>query len=348
MNVGIIGLGLMGQKRAAAIERIQGGNVTVVFDVDEERTAKAADRFGASPAISARELLAHPDLDLVILAVPHHLTLDLAIAAFEAGKHVFCEKPVGRTVKECDAIVAAAVRSGRKLGVGFNYRHYPGIAEARRLIEEGAIGEPTHLRFTLGHAARPGYEREWKTSKELCGGGALFDPGIHVLDLVRYLLGPIEGGSISLFRSFWDIDVEDNAFVWLKTARGRQAQLHISITEWRNELALDVFGPDGSLRVRGRSGFYGPQSIELTKRWSWLSPERKAEELERTYPQDDVSFEVELRRFFDRVEGRSSPDLAGPEDARSALVWIERLYQSATIEESDTMQPVAAGLGRGF
>jgi predicted dehydrogenase len=302
---------------------------------------------GAAAAASADELVARPDVDAVIVAVPHHLTRDLATMAFDAGKHVFCEKPLGRNVAECDDVLAAQARSGRVLGVGFNYRHYPGMTEARRLIEAGAIGEPTHLRFTLGHAGRPGYEAEWKTSKELCGGGALFDPGIHALDLVRFLLGPIESGSITLFRSFWEIDVEDNAFVWLRTEQGRQAQLHISITEWRNELALDILGRDGSLRIRGRSGFYGRQSLELTKRWSWLSEERKGEEIVRTYPHEDSSFEVELRQFLDRVEGRTTPDLADADDARSALVWIERLYDSApaAARESDLAIAGPASVG---
>ena len=343
MKVGIIGAGLMGEKRARAIAGLDGRSVGAVFDVDQDRAAALAGQFGGSVELSAEALVERPDLDAVVLAVPHHLTRDLAVAAFDAGKHVFCEKPVGRVTAECDAIVAASERAGRVLGVGFNYRHYPGVERAKRLIGDGAIGEPTHLRFVLGHAGRPGYEREWKTSKAQCGGGALLDPGIHVIDLVRFLLGPIEGGTVTLFRSFWELDVEDNAFLSLRTVDGRQAQAHVSITEWRNEFALDIFGPEGSLRIRGRSGFYGPQSIELTKRWSWLAEERKREEFEETFDREDRSFEIELERYFDRIEGRPTPDLATPEDARCALELTERLYAEAPVETLQSSALCPAG-----
>lgn len=332
MKIGFIGFGLMGQKRAKAVAALDGVEPTAVFDVDPDRAASLSAELGYEVESSPEDLLAREDLDVVVLAVPHQLTRDYAEAAFAAGKHVFCEKPVGRNPMECLGIIAASEAAGKQLGVGFNYRHYPGIQETRRQIDAGTLGDVTHARFVLGHAARPGYEKEWKTSRELCGGGALLDPGIHVLDVLRYLLGSIEGATVELFRSFWNLDIEDNVFANLRFEGGRRASAHVSITEWRNEFALDVFGTEGTARVRGRSGFYGRQTFEMTKRWSWLSEAARAEEFSVEYPLEDDSFRAELEGFFAQLRGESAKGLAGPEDALAALRLIDGLYQSEVHE----------------
>jgi predicted dehydrogenase len=334
----------MGQKRAKALARHPRGRVCAVFDVDERRPAALQQQLGYEICASAETLIARSDVDVVVVAVPHYLTRDLAVAALEGGKHVFCEKPVGRTARECDEILATAERCGRELGVGFNFRHYPGVAEAYRVIQRGDLGEPTHLRCVLGHAARPGYDREWKTSKQLCGGGCLLDPGIHVIDLIRFLLGSIQNGSATLFRSFWNLEIEDNVFLTLQTVSGKQALAHISITEWRNQFALDIFGTEGCLKIQGRSGYYGSQSIQFTKRWSWLSEERVRQEWSRDYGPDDLSLGTELELFLSRVAGGNVPELATPADARAALDLIGKFYESSEIVDvGETYVELASG-----
>lgn len=326
----------MGQKRARAVADLSGVEPVAVFDPSNEQARSLQSELGYETAGSAEALIARPDLDVIVIAVPHQLTRDFAVSCFAAGKHVFCEKPVGRNELECLDVLAARDAASKTLGVGFNYRHYPGVAEIRRQIDRGALGDVTHARFVLGHAARPGYEKEWKTSREACGGGALLDPGIHVLDVLRYLLGPIEDATVDMFRSFWDVDVEDNVFGQLQFARDRRAMIHVSITEWRNEFALDVFGTDGSARVRGRSGFYGAQTFELTKRWSWLSDDARKEETTYDYGRDDDSFRVELGEFFEMLRGGDAGSLATPTDALEALRLVDRLYGQQEVKEVPT------------
>ena len=330
MNVGIIGFGLIGQQRARNIARLPEHRLTAVYDPDPNQASALRSEIGYATETSHEALLGRADIDVVMIAVPHIFAREIAVAAFETGKHVFCEKPLGRDMHDCDAILRAAERACRRLGVGLNYRFYAGIQEARRRIAAGEIGTPTHLRFVMGHGGRPGMQDEWKTSKRMCGGGALLDPGIHIIDLIAYLVGRIRGGSASLFRSFWSVDVEDNAFLNLETYGGCLAQAHISITEWKSRFALDIFGTDAEIQVRGRSGFYGAQSVRYTRRWSWLNPGIESDTLTE-YPAEDSSFFLETRAFLDSIGGRVSSELAMGEDGRTALALIERLYADAAV-----------------
>jgi predicted dehydrogenase len=342
MKVGLIGCGLMGRNRARALSTIGGHTLAGVFDPDGQRSRKIASDSSAEVMESWQAVTERPDIDAVLVAVPHRHSREICIAALHSGKHVLCEKPLGLSVRESDEILAA-VRPGQVLAVGFNYRFYPGIQLARKLLQQGQIGELTHVRAALGHGARPGYEREWKTSKLECGGGALLDPGIHMLDLVQFFAGEIHSADAMLSRVFWPIDVEDNAFVNIRAGESRLAQLHISITEWRSRFAFDLFGTAGYIKVRGRCGFYGPQVVRQNTRWPWLeSPER--EESRWEFPLEDTSFAAELAAFFNAIETGHRGDLATGQDGLEAMKIIEFLYSATPIQEPSATANAAAAI----
>ncbi|MDZ4796656.1 MAG: Gfo/Idh/MocA family oxidoreductase [Bryobacteraceae bacterium] len=324
MNAGIIGYGLMGQQRARSLATIPDTRLAAVHEPDREKARKAQETWGCDLAPTYKALCERKDLDFIIVAVPHFLTRDVAIAALSSGRHVLCEKPVGRNLAEADAILRT-LRPNQQFAAGFNYRYYPGIVRAKKLIGEGRIGALRHIRFTLGHGGRPGYESEWKTSRELCGGGALLDPGIHVVDLIRFFAGDVDTASADFFNAFWNVDVEDNVFATLRMREGVLAQLHISITEWKSLFACDLIGTDGMIQVRGRSGFYGPQRVSLTRRWEWLQdPAQAVEDVE--FPHEDTSFADELRDFVSTFHGAAAPNLGTAEDGRRALEVVQNLY----------------------
>ncbi len=332
MNAGIIGCGLMGRQRGRSLALLpQRPRVEAVYDPNPANASALGEALNCTAAASLEELLANPKIQVAIVAVPHWAAKQTVLAALRAGKHVLCEKPLGLSAKDAEEIVRAAETAGLHLTPGFNYRYYPGFRTAAQLLREGRIGKLTHIRCHLGHGARPGYDQEWKTNKQLCGGGALLDPGIHVIDLIRFIAGEIQSGGATLFRSFWNIDVEDNAFINLDTVDGCRVQLHISITEWKSRCALDLFGHDGCILVRGRSGFYGPQVVRLKKRWDWLPPEAQEEVWE--YPAEDLSFAEEMKAFWERMEAKDSPNLATGKDGHRAIEIVERLYQSCPVGE---------------
>lgn len=332
MRIGIIGCGLMGQQRARSLALVpEKTEVLSVFDPNPDAAMALASRLRCKAARSAEELLSEKTMDVAIVAVPHFVAKETATLALQAGKHVLCEKPLGLTREDAESVVWAAQYHQRMLTPGFNYRFYPGFRAAHDAVNAGEIGKLTHIRAVLGHGARPGYEREWKTSKDLCGGGALLDPGIHLIDLIRMFAGEVKAGSASLFRSFWDIDVEDNAMVHLEAGDGCRVQLHISITEWPSQCLIELFGQEGCIQVRGRGGFYGAQKIRIKKRWDWLEPGES--EWVKQFPLEDTSFASEMSAFFDSLAGRKSPILADGRDGVRAMEIIRDLYNGAPVED---------------
>ena len=191
------------------------------------------------------------------------------------------------------------------------------------MCEAGAIGPLTHLRGRYGHGGRPGYDREWRADRAISGGGELLDQGSHLIDLAHWFLG----GSFSSVQScittaFWDMPVEDNAFLLLQTRSGQVAQLHASWTEWKNLFSFEVFGRYGKLEVNGLGGSYGVERLTHYQMTEKMGP---PDSTTWEWPGPDLSWERELADFAEDVRlGRSSSsDLS---NAISVLELIESIY----------------------
>jgi predicted dehydrogenase len=162
---------------------------------DPGRVADAATRLGwESAETDWTRLLARTDIDLVDICSPGDTHAEIAIAALEAGKHVLCEKPLANTVAEAEAMTAAAERAaerGVRSMVGFTYRRVPAIALARRLVEEGRIGDVRHVRaqYLQDWLTDPSTPMSWRLDKAKAGSGALGDIGAHVVDLTQHITG---------------------------------------------------------------------------------------------------------------------------------------------------------------
>ena len=113
-----------------------------------------------------------------------------------------------------------AVRNGMVLKTGFNHRHHPAISRAHQLASEGSLGAIYYAKATYGHGGRPGHEKEWRSSKDLCGGGELLDQGVHVVDLFRWFMGDFEEAFGYATTCYWNMEVEDNAFALFRTSEG--------------------------------------------------------------------------------------------------------------------------------
>jgi predicted dehydrogenase len=174
----------------------------------------------------------------------------MAMAAIENGKHVLCEKPLARTPRECAGVVRAAEQAGRLLATGFNYRFYPSIEQARVSLESGAIGDLDHVRAFAGYSAHS-HTRAWLHEPGVTGGGALWDNGIHLIDLVRSFLGDVEELAGCASSNVWRFEgCEDNGFALLRSAKGKLASLQASWTEWgRYRFEIEICGTHGSIRA---------------------------------------------------------------------------------------------------
>ena len=324
MNVGIVGCGLIGRKRAAALTAC-GDTVAIVADVVSARAADLATEFGCRSTARWEDVIA-ADVDLVVVSTTNQGLHPVTTAALRAGKHVLCEKPLGRNAAEAGDMVEAARTSGRVLKTGFNHRHHPAIREAHRLAASGALGNLMFVRCVYGHGGRAGYDKEWRGNKEQAGGGELLDQGVHVIDLCRWFLGEFTQVSGVTARYVWEIaPLEDNAFATLQTASGQIASFHTSWTQWKNRFSFEVFGTAGSAAVEGLGGSYGPETLVHAAR----RVEGGAPSIERhEFPAVDESWHDEWREFRSAIDEQREP-LGSGADGLAAARLIDAIYRSS-------------------
>ncbi len=202
IGVGLISVGWMGKLHSRAYQAVPyvypeaGIRPRLVHAVDTapDRVVYAREVLGYERGSSDyREVLADPEVEVVSICAPNALHREIGVAAAEAGKHFWIEKPVGRTVKETAAVAAAARAAGVVTSIGYNYRHAPAVEHSRELIASGALGRVTNLRavFFSGYASAPKGALSWRFKRELAGSGALGDLLSHVVDLMQYVVGPV-------------------------------------------------------------------------------------------------------------------------------------------------------------
>ncbi len=319
MRAAIAGCGLIGRKRAEAL-----GDAVLVACADIDLHRARALRASVCSA-DWREVIKRDDVDLVIVATINSLLAEISASALDAGKHVLVEKPAARNVAELDAIIAAQKRSGKLVHVGFNHRYHPAIAKARQLQSEGALGEMMFVRGRYGHGGRVGYDREWRADPKLAGGGELIDQGVHLIDLARLFLGDFRTVEGFARTYYWDMPVDDNAFLLLRTANDKTAALHVSSTEWKNLFSLEIYGRKAKLHVEGLGGSYGVERLAFYRMLPEMGP---PETTIWEFPGGDVSWRVETAEFLEDIRLGREPS-ASLEDARATLAVVEEIYRRA-------------------
>jgi predicted dehydrogenase len=345
----VVGCGLIGKRRAAQIAIDPDARLALAVDVEARNTEALQLLYGCRTSSDWNDALS-PEIDAVVVSTPNHLSAPIAIAALRAGKDVLIEKPLGRNAAESEAIVSAARESPRFLVVktGFNHRFHPALSKAKALIDAGTIGPLLSIRGRYGHGGRPGMEKEWRASKELCGGGELLDQGIHLIDLIQWFGSELTEVYGMVETKFWNMSVEDNAYVVGKTARGINAIFHVSWTNWKNIFSFELFGSDGYISINGLGGSYGSETLELGIR----KPEGGRPDLTTfEFPAEDISWELEWKEFKAAMIERRSP-LGSGEDGLKANLVIEailRSHKSKTAENTHEPRPKGRGmLWEGF
>jgi len=179
-----------------------------------------------------------------------------------------------------------------------------------------------YVRGRYGHGGRVGYEGEWRAQPERSGGGELIDQGIHLIDLARWFLGDFEDVQGFAHTYYWDMPVEDNGFMLLKTAKRQAALLHASWTEWKNLFSFEVFGREGKLEMTGLGGSYGTERLAYYRMRPEMGP---PETTIWEYPMPDTSWDVEFAEFIEDIRLGRQP-AASLDDARAALQIVQRIY----------------------
>jgi predicted dehydrogenase len=321
-GVAIVGCGLIGRKRAAALPE---GRVVACADLDYARAESLANasRGGTVAERHWEAAVARPDVDVVVVATTNDALAKVTQAALDAGKHVLVEKPAARNRGELRPLIETARRRQLRVRVGFNHRYHPALQKAREIVDSGAIGPLMFVRGRYGHGGRLGYDTEWRANPALSGGGELIDQGVHLIDLSRWFLGPfatIDGFAATYF---WKMPVDDNAFLTLRTASGACAFLHVSCSEWKNLFSLEIYGRDGKLAIDGLGGSYGVERVT----WYRMLPEMGPPETTAwEYPRGDTSWALEFAALVEDIRSGREPN-PGLEEAEAALEVVEAIYR---------------------
>jgi predicted dehydrogenase len=322
MRVALVGCGRIGERRARALS---GCRLVVCCDPIRER-AEALARISAGAEICQDWQCAvrRPDVDIVLIATTHNCLAPIAGAAASAGKHVLIEKPGATRSADLLPVMVAARTSGVCVRVGFNHRYHRAIQKARELFVGGAIGPLMFVRGRYGHGGRVGYEKEWRAHPELSGGGELLDQGVHLIDLARWFAGDFTEVKAYTATLFWDMPVDDNAFLLLRTGSGQIASLHATWTEWKNLFSFEIYGRVGKLEVSGLGGSYGVERITHYAMSAEMGPPKSTT---WEYPMADNSWDLEFATFLEDIRLRRAPS-PGMADAIAALEIVEKAYRS--------------------
>lgn len=270
LKVGLIGTGYMGKCHALAYRNVKAifGDVPdleleLLCEVPSEKAASFADQFGFNRSTDDWQALVNdPDIDIVSITTPNKMHKDMALAALAAGKHVWCEKPLTLTLEGAQEMADAAQKAGTKTMVGYNYLKNPIIAQARKLIDEGAIGRLLHFRGVVDedYQADPNLEWTWRAIKADAGLGTLGDLGCHLVSLAYELVGPIKSLSADMQTVYpqrplpdgsgmRDVENEDIATAIVRFENGILGTLASSRAAWgrKNYLAWELHGDKGML-----------------------------------------------------------------------------------------------------
>ncbi|MGI8476778.1 MAG: Gfo/Idh/MocA family protein [Thermomicrobiales bacterium] len=340
LRIGIIGCGI-GIFHAASWAQEPRARIVALAGLEPDRCAKIC-RDHAIPSLHRdyRELIAQPEIDAVSIAVPNHLHLPVALAAFEAGKHVLLEKPIGLNAAEGERIVRAARDAGKVLGVFLSKRHAADMDVLRQHVQAGELGEIYYAKaFWMRRAGIPGHGA-WFTRKETAGGGPMIDLGVHVLDMALFLMGnpkvvTVSASTYAKFgprgKGFWagrerqprpddGYDVEDLATAFLRTESGATIQLEASWAAYcaaSDEYGISLMGDEGGAEIRVND-YVKTGTLRLFGDAADVAP--------RFQPQDE-HLQI-VTRFVDAIL-TGAPMSPGGEEGLERTRIIDAIYASA-------------------
>jgi predicted dehydrogenase len=325
IRMGIVGLGKMGGIRA---DSIRANDQTVVISgSDPNPPVKGWEDIQVLPDYQS---VIASDVDAIFVCTPNRFIPEVASAALDAGKHVFCEKPPGRNLADVERLMEAEKRNpSRVLKIGFNHRYHYGIIEAKKSVDSGKYGEILWMRGVYGKAEGSGNPEEWRLNPTLSGGGILLDQGIHMLDLFRYFCGEFTEIKSMCTTAYWDIPMEDNAFALLRDQKGRIAMLHSSFTQWKHKFTLDICLEDGYVTVDGMPS--GSRSY----RDEWVIQGRKHTGYaignpheDSTFCNTDPSWDMELAEFVDCINTGRPLENGTSKDAYETMKLVFGIYDA--------------------
>lgn len=335
MKALIIGYGYMGEIRKRVVDALP--ELELAGICDPHFTPKESG-LGCPLFQNYRKAIHVTCPRIVFVCSPNRYSPDICVYALEKGSHVFCEKPPGRNLADIVRIMEAEqAHQGLKVMFGFNHRHHPAILEAKAIVDAGRMGRVMWLRGIYGKSGGTGrdFEKSWRNDPAISGGGILLDQGIHMLDLFRFFCGDFHEIQGMLTTNYWNIPVEDNAFVLLRNTRGQMAQLHSSATLWKHTFRLELGLEGGYLIAQGllsKSGSYGRETLIIGRkptREEGAAVGNPREEI--VYFDKDLSWELQVKELIHCIQNDLPVEDSSTLDAYRVMEIIDKVYRKVDI-----------------
>ena len=333
MRVGIAGYGVVGKTRHRSIESNTSYKVTAISESNQEARQSIAP--GLEVYNDYQSLIANAEIDVIFISLPNQFAAEATCLSLQKGLHVFCEKPPGRTHAELLEVEKKSLQfPALKLMYGFNHRFHLSVEKAKALIKGDSLGRIINMKGVYGKSQMISFNQtDWRTNREASGGGILLDQGIHMLDLMRYLSGENFTEVFSIIdNAFWNFDVEDNAYVLMKSPKGLVSQLHSSATQWRHAFNLEITLERGSLILGGLltgSKSYGDETLTIIT--SDPSKDNGMPKESTSKYNEDVSWDNEIKYFAKSLEEKSPITRGSINDAIETMKLIEAIYKADPI-----------------
>lgn len=337
-RVGVVGAGMIGYWHAEAIRQLPEAELVGVCDHGSGKAARFGPRCGCAAGVCELErFVARDDLEVVMVATPSGAHAEIAELAARHGKHCLVEKPLDITLPRIDRAIEAHERAGTVLGGIFNTRYAPTARLFKAAVDEGRFG-----RLTFGMAYGPWWRDQayydqggWKGTRALDGGGALLNQGIHSIDLLQWLMGPVRTvRAVTATLAHARIDVEDTGAAVVEFASGALGTIACATSMWPGHFrTIEVAGSDGSVAMADSSflfwQFREPRPADEVVRQEHLR--LPAGSLGASSPSAGFTADghrANLADFLAAVRERRRPEVDGRE-ARKAVAIVLAIYESS-------------------
>jgi predicted dehydrogenase len=329
LRVGISGYGVVGKRRRIYIDERSDMQTVAVCD----RVFDGADQIenGINYYSNYQSLLDAEDLDVLFVCMTNDISPEATIAGLEKGLHVFCEKPPGRNVEDIKNVRSVESKYlDLILMYGFNHRYHDSVQDALKIINSGELGKVINIRGVYGKAKMLTFNQDdWRTKREIAGGGILLDQGIHMVDLMRLFAGEFVDVHSYVSNDFWGFDVEDNAYALMCSQSGIVGMLHSSATQWRHRFSLDINLDKGSINLGGiLSGSKSYGAEKMTVVWANPDDDEGDPREQMTRYNKDTSWANEIAVFSNAIKTGKPIKYGGSMDALLTMQLVYDIYKA--------------------
>lgn len=326
LKVGICGYGVVGKRRRVCVD--QHPDLKMVGICDKTFTEKKSTVDGLDAYKSYKDLL-KIDLDILIVCMTNDIAPEVTIAGLKNGLHIFCEKPPGRDVLDIKKVIEVEKYChNQKLMYGFNHRYHDSVKEAMRIINTNELGKMINLRGVYGKSQLITFNQsDWRTKRDIAGGGVMLDQGIHMIDIMRLFAGEFSEVYSFIENSHWNYDVEDNAYALMRTKNGVVAMMNSSATQWRHRFQLDINLEKGSIVLGGilsGSKSYGAETLTVV----YANPENDQGDPKEvtTRFNSDTSWDEEIEDFTYCITHNKKITNGSSDDALQSMKLVYKIY----------------------